>query len=181
MGHPFDNKKFLENLYLVQRLSFREIAKKTKFCRALVKKYIEKHSIPQRSQCESASDQYTPFRFYLRGASRARYRGETLKLRLIPTKGRPLNLPYLKRLWEKQRGMCPYTAIKLKLFTHSRSKRAGAGMKTDIRYASLDRIDSSKPYQIGNVQFVAWPINYAKSDMSDRQMKRFIELIRKKY
>lgn len=54
-------------------------------------------------------------------------------------------------------------------------------MKTDIRYASLDRIDSSKPYERGNVQFVAWPINYAKSDMSDRQMKRFVKLIRQKH
>lgn len=145
MGHPFDNKKFLENLYLVQRLSFREIAKKTKFCRAAVKRYIGKHNIPQRSHRESISDQYTPFRFYLRGMSKAKYRTKALRRRLLPTKGKHIDLPYLKQVWEKQRGICPYTAIKLKLFTHSKAKYGGAGMKSDIRYASLDRIESSKP------------------------------------
>jgi hypothetical protein len=181
MGHPLDNKKLLEDLYLAKRLSLRQIAKKTKFCRAAVKRYIEKHNIPQRSHRESISDQYTPFRFYLRGISKAKHRTKALMRRLLPTKGKPIDLPYLKRVWEKQRGTCPYTAIKLKLFTHSKAKYGGSGMKSDIRYASLDRIDSSKPYQVGNVQFVAWPINYAKSDVSDKQMKRFIKLIRQSH
>lgn len=178
MGHQLDNKKLLEDLYLVKRLSLRQIAKKTKSARPSVKRYLKKHNIPQRSHLESISDQYTPFRFYLRCISKAKYRTKALTRRLLPTNGKPLTLPYLKQVWEKQRGTCPYTAIKLKLFTHSKSKYGGTGMKSDIRYASLDRIDSSKPYQVGNVQFVAWPINYAKSDVSDKQMKRFIKLIR---
>ena len=88
-----------------------------------------------------------------------------------------LTLSYLKQLWEKQRGICPYTGIKLKLYTLSLSRYGGKPMKADVRYASLDRIDSKKPYQIGNVHFVSWPINFAKNNMSDKQMKRYINLI----
>jgi|TARA_R110000744_G_scaffold173197_1_gene291983 hypothetical protein len=181
MAHPLDNKKLLEDLYLVKRLSLRQIEKKTNYSRRVVTQYIKKHNIPQRTHSASLSDQYTPFRFYLKGVYRARYKNALRRSRLIPKKGKCLTLPYLKGLWEKQNGTCPYTGIKLKLFTHSKAKYGGSGMKTDIRYASLDRIDSSKPYERGNVQFVAWPINYAKSDMSDRQMKRFVKLIRQKH
>lgn len=176
MGHQLDNKKFLEDLYLVQRLSLREIAKKTKSARPSVKRYLKKHNIPERNHLHSITDQYTPFRFYLRGPNRLKALAT-----LIPDKGRTITLAYLKKLWEKQRGTCPYTAIKLKLYTHSKAKYGGESMKSDIRYASLDRIDSSKPYQTGNVQFVAWPINFAKSDVSDKQMKRFIKLIRQNH
>ena len=40
--------------------------------------------------------------------------------------------------------------------------------KIDIRkQASLDRIDSSKGYVKGNVQFIVAPINYMKNTLSD--------------
>ena len=65
----------------------------------------------------------------------------------------------------------------MKLFTTSLSRHSQKSMKDDIRFASLDRIDSKKPYQIGNVQFVTWPINLAKNNMSDKEMKRYINLI----
>lgn len=48
----------------------------------------------------------------------------------------------------------------------------------DIRYrASLDRIDSSKGYIKGNVQFVATPINYLKGTMSDETTKAYLREI----
>ena len=43
--------------------------------------------------------------------------------------------------------------------------------------ASLDRIDSSKGYVIGNVQFVSTPINLMKSTMSDLETKQYLKLI----
>jgi hypothetical protein len=122
MAHPLDNKKLLEDLYLVKRLSLRQIEKKTNYSRRVVTQYIKKHSIPQRTHSASLSDQYTPFRFYLKGVYRARYKNALRRSRLIPKKGKCLTLPYLKGLWEKQNGTCPYTGIKLKLFTHSKAK-----------------------------------------------------------
>jgi hypothetical protein len=43
--------------------------------------------------------------------------------------------------------------------------------------ASLDRIDSSKGYIKGNIQFISITCNYAKSDMSHEEMLTFCETI----
>ena len=45
--------------------------------------------------------------------------------------------------------------------------------------ASLDRKDSSKDYDIDNVQFVAYGINLAKNSFSDDEIKAFIECLRR--
>ena len=45
--------------------------------------------------------------------------------------------------------------------------------------ASLDRIDSSKAYEVDNVQFISKSLNYMKHVMSDADTKEFIALIRK--
>ena len=61
-----------------------------------------------------------------------------------------IDLPYLKSLWEKQNGICPYTGFKMDLpettLSHSSFK--------SLKKSSLDRIDSSKGYVKGNVEFV---------------------------
>lgn len=46
-----------------------------------------------------------------------------------------------------------------------------------INCASLDRIDSSKGYIKGNVQFVSLPINYMKSTKSDIEIRQFLKQI----
>jgi len=43
--------------------------------------------------------------------------------------------------------------------------------------ASLDRIDSSKGYIQGNVQFVAYGINLAKNNFSDADVISFLDSI----
>ena len=170
-----ENDKFLlKRLYIGERLSLSKIAKKYKISRSVVSRLLNKHGIRQRTRSEEYSDIYTPFRFYLRSSRTLRKN----RSRKIPqNKKDNLSLPYLKQLWEKQKGICPYTGIKIKLFTTSLSRYSQKSMKDDIRFASLDRIDSKKPYQIGNVQFVTWPINLAKNNMSDKEMKRYINLI----
>ena len=45
------------------------------------------------------------------------------------------------------------------------------------KQASLDRIDSSKGYIKGNIQFISTPINYMKSTMTDSEVKSFLKLI----
>lgn len=77
----------------------------------------------------------------------------------------------LKELWNKQSGICPYTGIKLELPTyHSHNIPI-------TKQASLDRIDSSKGYIKGNIQFISTPINYMKSTMTDSEVKSFLKLI----
>ena len=52
-------------------------------------------------------------------------------------------------------------------------------MENDIRFtASLDRIDSSKDYIKGNIQFISLAMNYMKAQMSHEQTLELITTIK---
>lgn len=87
-------------------------------------------------------------------------------------KGCTLTLEDLQEQWELQQGVCPYTKLKLTLPEDGNV----ATLDVSIR-ASLDRIDSSKPYEVGNIQFISTPINYMKNSMSDEQTKTYLRVI----
>ncbi len=79
----------------------------------------------------------------------------------------------IKEQWEKQKGICPYSGVQLSL-------RKLNEKRTDLIYeASIDRIDSSKGYIVGNIQFVSIPINYMKSTMNHEQMLDLCKIIAK--
>jgi hypothetical protein len=183
---PLLDKKLLYNLYITKRMSLSKISEyleknhKITIHRSTINKQLVQYGIELRNRKQANVDEYTPFRWYLRTAIWVGAKNRSSENKIPKNKKNIITLKYLKFLWEKQKGICPYTGIKLKLFTHSLS-RYKTNMKSNIRYASLDRIDANKPYAKGNVQFVAWPINYAKNDMSDKQMKRLIKLIRQKH
>jgi hypothetical protein len=84
-----------------------------------------------------------------------------------------LTIDDLKEVWINQKGICPYTKIQLKLPVSS------SNPNPDISYmmASVDRIDSSKPYIKDNIQFVSRNINYAKNTLTHDQMFEFVNLI----
>ena len=101
-----------------------------------------------------------PFKYYLRNCNKRNHDVD-------------LDLEYLDMIWNKQQGICPYTQVNLILNSHSLRHR-------DSRYtASLDRIDSSKGYVKGNVQFVSTCINYMKNTLTDEQTKEFLQQISK--
>lgn len=110
-----------------------------------------------REYAGNRRDEWTPYRYSLRNA-RKRFKEFNL------------TLEDLKQVWEQQKGICPYTGLKLELPTYSKCK--------NIWYrASLDRIDSTKGYVVGNVQFISTPINFMKSTMSDLETKQYLKLI----
>lgn len=111
------------------------------------------HSISQYSN--NHRGEFTPFRYSLRCAKR-RHKGCTL------------TLEDLQEQWELQQGVCPYTTLP--------EDGNVATLDVSIR-ASLDRIDSSKPYEVGNIQFISTPINYMKNSMSDEQTKEYLRVI----
>lgn len=115
------------------------------------------HNISQYSN--NHRDIFTPFRYSLRCAKR-RHKGCTL------------TLEDLQEQWELQQGVCPYTKLKLVLPEDGNV----ATLDVTIR-ASLDRIDSNRPYEVGNIQFVSTPINYMKNAMSDKQTKEYLRVI----
>lgn len=102
---------------------------------------------------------HTPFNYTLRNA-RKRYKDFNL------------TAEYLKDVWDNQQGKCPYTGISLILPTFKHNKDIPIASR-----ASLDRIDSTKGYIIGNVQFISTPINYLKNTMTDLETKQYLKLI----
>ncbi len=108
-------------------------------------------------------DEYSPFRWFMK----------VIKQR---SKEFDVDLQYLKQLWEEQKGLCVFTKWKLTLPAGS----DGWKDKEDKTYrASLDRIDSSKGYVKGNVQFVSLMANLAKNNMSDEEMFKFCSAVAK--
>lgn len=80
----------------------------------------------------------------------------------------------LKELWIKQDGKCFYTGIKLilpKSFPQSYHKLS----------PSIDRIDSSKPYTISNIQIVHKQVNFMKQSMSHDEFIYFCKTISNKF
>lgn len=77
-----------------------------------------------------------------------------------------LDAEYLMGIWKKQNGICPYSGLTMVLphstFAYNKIK--------SLKKASLDRIDSSKGYIKGNVQFVCEFINFAKQSYTHDEM-----------
>jgi hypothetical protein len=72
---------------------------------------------------------------------------------------------HLEELWNKQEGLCAYSGEPL---THE------ANLPNTV---SLDRIDSSKDYLLGNVQLVCAIVNRMKMDMTEVSFIDFCEKI----
>jgi hypothetical protein len=86
-----------------------------------------------------------------------------------------IDCKYLKKLWEEQNGICPFTNKKLILRTHSNNDITKSPYQ-----ASLDRIDNSIGYIKGNVRFVALIYNYAKNTFSDQEVIDFCKNVANK-
>ncbi len=106
------------------------------------------------------SDEYSKFRSYL---SHSRVRNKNYY-------GKEFNITLedLKNQWEKQGGICPYTNIKMEI-----GRTTGSKLPKTPNKASLDRIDSTKGYVVGNIEFVCMLVNYAKNNFTSEQVKCF--------
>lgn len=110
--------------------------------------------------CTNRRDEYSPFRDYFRRVKR-----RSVSKGLVFD----LTLDDLKEQWQRQKGICPYSGVKLKLPN---------GEKLPPNYmASLDRIDSNLWYVKGNIQYISTTTNYAKNDMSHEEMLSFCKII----
>lgn len=111
--------------------------------------------------CGNRRDELTPFR-YTHRCIRQRFQDVDV------------TIEDLKEQWEKQDGKCPYTGFELVLPENMNIK------KIDFFHrASLDRIDSSKGYVKGNIQFISTPINLMKLTRSDQEVKDFLKEVAK--
>jgi hypothetical protein len=125
------------------------------------KKMYKKHPTFKGYE-DNRKDELTPFRRLLQPN------------RYSMKKHKPdIDAEYLKALWDEQGGICPYTGIKMVLPKSSAQKDNISSLKK----ASLDRIDSTKGYIKGNVEFVCMAINLAKNNKTKQEMINFISEI----
>ena len=103
------------------------------------------------------SDKYTVIREHL---NRAKKRDKEFDI----------TLDDLLNLWDSQGGICSYTGIQLV------PPREGKDVPM-YRKASLDRIDSTIGYIVGNIQFISASANHAKNNMTHEEMVEFCRLI----
>ena len=86
-----------------------------------------------------------------------------------------IDLKYIYELYEKQNHMCALSGIPIYI-NESQGIKRKIGQDTT---ASLDRIDSSKGYIPGNVQWVHKDINYMKMDLSQEKFINYCKSIAK--
>ena len=112
-----------------------------------------------------APDEFTPFRYHMRIIKRRSYiKGES-----------DITLEYLKELWEQQGGLCPFTGWELLLPKGS----SYSGDPDSMYRASIDRLDNSKGYVIGNIRFISVIANYCRNTFTDDQVRLFCESVHK--
>lgn len=83
-----------------------------------------------------------------------------------------ITLKDLLTQWEKQEGRCVYTNVRLLLVSRD------SGWKQST--ASIDRIDSSKGYVKGNIQWVHKRINSMKNDLKEEEFIQWCRLVTQK-
>jgi hypothetical protein len=128
---------------------------------------ISNKKFPYKGPCDhlrnyTRLDQYSPFRYYIKKA----------KERALQYGQHNLTLEFLKDLWESQNEICPYTGKKM----HLPASSLGHDKLANPNKASLDRIDSSKGYIQGNVEFVCLAVNYAKNRFSREDILEFFKI-----
>lgn len=73
----------------------------------------------------------------------------------------------LQKQWDQQRGLCAYSGVPL----HFGPTRKVPGT------ASLDRIDSAKGYEVGNIQWVHKDVNLAKQSLDEETFLSMVAAI----
>jgi len=116
----------------------------------------EKIKPPEKLPSGIPIDEFSPFRKYMLSVRR----------RANAKRGRKvydITLQDLKKQWEFQQGICPYTGWILHL-----PIRVGKWdqNKDHLLRASIDRLDSSRGYIKGNIQFISNMANLAKNNLS---------------
>lgn len=118
-----------------------------------------------RDKLKRHDDGLGEFRWHIRNMKRRRVnRGIFLHPEITPD--------YLKSLWERQGGVCPYTGWKLFLRRYNDHDQ-----HRQPTLASIDRIDSNRGYEPGNIQFISYAANLAKFEWPEDQFMNLCESV----
>jgi hypothetical protein len=109
-------------------------------------------------------DEFSPFRLFLNGSRKKGHR-----------QYEDLTLQYLKEVWDSQKGICALTGVPMEI--RATTLEVKKRPRTPLWGASLDRIDSSKEYAQGNVQFVCKGANLMKNNHTNDEALKFVKMI----
>lgn len=79
-----------------------------------------------------------------------------------------LTLAYMYNVYKKQKGRDPY--LNTELIINPRYHREEQDKKWIPNAISIDRIDSSKPYMKGNIQFITTKLNIIKQNLQNSDL-----------
>ena len=166
------NKHFLKENNEISRSKKRNVGN---YCsRSCVSKYRNSIMSPDfwkrqykkypnlKGYANNRKDEFSPFKSFINQGRNS-----------IKKHGCNIDVKYLKEIWESQKGICSYTNIKM-ILPESTTKYDKI---KSLKKASLDRIDSSKGYIEGNVEFVCSAINLAKNNFPKKDMILFVKEI----
>lgn len=159
-------REFLEEYYIKQNLSLKDVAVMAGFQRkTIVKKALKKHNIPEREHTKSKKLQNSIFNRRLHAVIPSRY------FNSIYHNAKRRNLKFeitIDDMWEqftKQLGKCALSDMSLEF--------PSFGDKATVQTASLDRINSDIGYFKDNIQWLHKDVNKMKWELDQ---ERFIEL-----
>lgn len=119
---------------------------------------LSNHRTSAHLNASNRRDEFTGFREHL---ARANRRNQNVNI----------TLEDLKNTWEQQKGICPYSKVKLQ-FVSLKNKN------NPIYTMSLDRKNSALGYIKGNIQFISIAMNLMKSSMSEEEMEQLLLIIK---
>lgn len=160
-------KEFLEEYYIKQNMTLKEVAQQAGFQRkSIVVKALKKFGIPQREHTRSIAV-----------IQRKKRKHHTIPGRYffsLENGANRRNIPFnitLDQLWElfvKQDGKCALSGLNIRFHL--------PGEKCTEQTASVDRINSDLGYTIDNIRWVHKTINLMKMDLQNQE---FIYLCKK--
>lgn len=160
-------KEVMEELYIKQNLSITDIANKLNIkCYTSIPQAAKKYGL-KREKVRRKWAGYEEISFGYIERIKDRCKRKQIKM------GDDFTKEYIWELFIKQNRKCIYSGIELQFAKDS----SVAGRRSQT--ASLDRIDSTKGYEIGNVQWVHKTVNKMKQNLDEKVFLEFCNLIAK--
>lgn len=167
MANPALTKPVLEALYVSQQMPIKAIAKALGFrSHTSIKRALVEFGIPTRSSGWASPSRKAAWQrkrqekgyeqiggsYWCAVRNHARQKDREFSI----------TIQYAWEIWENQNGCCALSGVQLKF-----AYRADCLKGRDEQTASLDRIDSSLGYVVGNVQWIHKDIQRMKMDMDE--------------
>jgi len=161
-------KQELTTLYVDEGMTGDEIAQKLGVGRGVVYRHLRKHGIKSRASSSYQSKKHYTESAHYQGVgelssttwTRIKNKAETRNITVSCTAEEVWNL------FLDQDRKCVLTGVELYLAANPSKSNA-----------SLDRIDSKKPYELGNIQWVYKPLNLMKSTTNNEEFIKLCQMV----